>query len=231
MAKYLKKLLGRLPPTAQNSIRRRKVLWDLARGRFSAGEPEFDRLAEWVRSGDVVIDVGANVGQYAVRLSELVGSTGRVIALEPVPDTISILSSVVAKLPLQNVTIVGAAANDVSGLVPLSVPSFRSGLRNFYQANIVGGELSLMSCVAFRLDDLLAGMPEVTFLKIDAEGADSQVVRGARRTIEASRPVLVVEALEAAEARWLIGLGYAESSLPGSPNKVYVHSSEGRRSP
>lgn len=231
LSTYLKRLVATLPRKTQYSIRRSKVLRDLASGKFSAGEPEFDRLAEWVRPGDLVVDVGANVGHYAVRLSKLVGSKGRVIALEPVPDTVSILSSVAAKLPLQNISIIGAAANDVSGLVPLSVPNFRSGLQNFYQANILGGESSQSSCVAFRLDDLLAGLPRMTFLKVDAEGADSRVVRGARRTIETALPVLVVEALETAEAQWLVGLGYSESTMPGSPNKVYVHSGNSCRSP
>ena len=52
----------------------------MTRGRFRSPEPEWDRLGEWLRPGDTALDVGANVGHYACRMSQLVGASGRVIA-------------------------------------------------------------------------------------------------------------------------------------------------------
>jgi precorrin-6B methylase 2 len=46
-------------------------------------DPELSRLADWVHEGDVVVDVGAHYGSYATALARLVGSSGRVIAVEP----------------------------------------------------------------------------------------------------------------------------------------------------
>ena len=94
-----------------------------------------DSLARLVSSGDWVIDIGANVGAYAYRLSELVGSTGRVFAFEPVPETMSLLAANLLRSPHQNVTLLNMAASDSTAVVRMNMPEFSSGLSNFYRAS------------------------------------------------------------------------------------------------
>ena len=76
----LKRLASRLPFPARQTLRAWKYWLQAASGHFRSDEPEFHQLQELVRTGDWVLDVGANVGQYTLRLSELVGKEGRVIA-------------------------------------------------------------------------------------------------------------------------------------------------------
>ena len=58
--------------------------------KFRTDEKEFDLLERWVTRGDWALDIGANVGHYTARLSEIVGISGRVITFEPVPETFGI---------------------------------------------------------------------------------------------------------------------------------------------
>ena len=181
-----------------------------------------------MKSGDIAVDVGANIGHYTVRWSSLVGTHGRVIALEPVMDTVAILASVIANLPLRNVTLIGSAANDVAGLCPLDVPSTKAGLQNFYQAHISRDTAAMPDCLAVRLVDLLEGLPRIALIKIDAEGADSSVLRGARGLIAKHPPLLIIESIADGETRWPTGCGYREYRAIGSPNRVYVHTGDVR---
>ncbi|HEY2015625.1 MAG TPA: hypothetical protein VGH38_19110, partial [Bryobacteraceae bacterium] len=68
----LKRIASHLPPAARQMLRAAKYRAEFAAGRFRSNEPEFQRLTEFVHPGDWVLDVGANVGQYTLRFSELV---------------------------------------------------------------------------------------------------------------------------------------------------------------
>ena len=76
----IRSLVSVLPRSLRSSLRSLHHRRQMARGRFRSPEPEWDRLGEWLRPGDTALDVGANIGHYACRMSELVGGTGRVIA-------------------------------------------------------------------------------------------------------------------------------------------------------
>ena len=93
MKELMKSIAARLPKKLQQSMKRRYFALQIRRGLFRTEEPEFNLASEILREGDWVLDVGANIGHYTVRFSELVGDKGRVIAFEPVPDTFEILSS------------------------------------------------------------------------------------------------------------------------------------------
>ena len=89
-----------------------------------------------MKPGDTVLDIGANIGHYTARLSNLVGANGRVIAFEPIPETFELLACNVARLAIQNVTLINAAACDSTTEVGMAVPGFESGLSNYYMAHI-----------------------------------------------------------------------------------------------
>src|SRR4051812_40887128 len=99
----------------------------MARGWFRSPEPEWDRMAEWLRPGETALDIGANVGHYTCRMSHLVGKGGRVFAFEPVPATFAALASNGKHFPFPNVTLLNAAAGDAVGMVGMSVPGGADG--------------------------------------------------------------------------------------------------------
>jgi ubiquinone/menaquinone biosynthesis C-methylase UbiE len=93
MKRRLKKLAARLPLRWQQELKRRYFANQIRKHSFRAPEPEFEMLSPMVSAGDWVLDVGANIGQYTLRLSELVGESGRVISFEPVPETFELLAA------------------------------------------------------------------------------------------------------------------------------------------
>ena len=112
------------------------------------GENNFIKPRDWV------IDIGANVGHYTKRFSDLVGPEGVVIAFEPVSETFSLLAANVQLFKFANVTLINAAASDELSLVGMKIPSFNTGLKNFYQAHveIVISESNFIKVITLKLD-------------------------------------------------------------------------------
>ena len=152
---------------------------------LSRAQPEADALScrQYIKPGDCVLDIGANIGVYSKLLSAWVGDSGLVHAFEPVAETFSYLSQNVRKLGLNNVVCHNAAVSSASGLGKMIV---RNG--NFYRAQLsdTGQEVGLVS-----LDDLFAG--DVSFIKCDVEGHEVRVIEGATKLIERCHPVWLME--------------------------------------
>lgn len=160
--------------------------------RKSSGEeePELAVLRQVVRPGDYVLDLGANFGRYTYHLSRLVGPSGRVFSMEPIPSTFEVLNSNVHKLGLGNVSCLNQAASDSAGFVRMEVPEYETGWKNFYEARIVsnGGTIR---CIT--LDERFIGLPRLDFIKCDVEGHEFQVLRAAKEVIQKFRPKWLIE--------------------------------------
>src|SRR5580704_1635191 len=154
-----------------------------------------DVLRQYAREGSLCVDVGANLGYFSIFMSRLVGGRGQVIAFEPMPDTVEMLRKNVLVNDLRNVTVVQAAASDVSGSVEFfsepsqSMTKTASMLNHRFQ-----GAAQTTIVPSVRLDDYFAGASRLPdFIKIDVEGAEEAVLNGARETLARGGPVLVVE--------------------------------------
>lgn len=107
-------------------------------GRFSeVHEPELKVVKHLVNLGDTVVDVGANVGWYTHYLSRLIGEKGRVISLEPIPETFWLLSVCAKWHRLSNATLVNAGASEEDKVGVMEVPFYEFGGENFYMAHVV----------------------------------------------------------------------------------------------
>jgi FkbM family methyltransferase len=212
-----KRLAARLPDRWQLELKRLHFARQIHRSTFVSGEPEFRMLDRLVAPGDWIIDIGANVGHYTRRFSELVGPQGRVLAFEPVPTTFALLAANVQLSPVANVSLVNAAVSDRLGVVGMALPTFATGLTNYYEAHISAdagdGPNVLTLCI-----DTLGIDRRIALVKIDAEGHEAQVLAGMQRLIAAHRPLLIVETRSADVVARLQSLGYAAERLPGSPN-------------
>lgn len=220
MTMWLKRVASRLPTRLQQELKRLHFRRQIRRGQFRTDEEEYRRLDQWVAQGDWVLDIGANVGQYTARLSELVGPQGRVIAFEPVPLTFELLAANVAALGRHNVTLLNAAASDATATVGMSVPSFDTGLQNFYEARVTGDETGVR--VITLAVDALQLPRRIGLAKIDVEGHELSVVKGMRHLLETDGPVLIVEGHSPQVAGYLESLGYAYSDFEGSSNRVFA---------
>ncbi len=131
-------------------------------------------LREVLRPGDVFVDVGANIGVLSLVASSIVGENGHVFAVEAHPKTVEYLRGNVRLNKTENVSIIHAAAGDREGTVHFT--SRRSDDQNCISNS--GPKVPLRT-----LDSLLPDVP-VRLLKIDVEGFELFVLRGAGRSLQ-----------------------------------------------
>lgn len=203
-----------MPPGTQERLKAIWYSYRIRRGRFRPKASDWAHLEEWIHPGATVIDVGANVGYYALKMAELAAPHGRVIALEPVPQTFRLLARNTAKL--QNVTLLNVAASDVSGIVNISIPMYKGWLHPSRAYIAESGT----PVVAVAIDGL--ELPEVALAKIDTEGHEYEVLSGMRRLLERDKPVLIVEGEDKRVKAMLTALGYSAHMFPESPNTIYT---------
>jgi FkbM family methyltransferase len=154
--------------------------------------------AELVRKGDVVWDVGANVGLFAFAAAFAAGPTGRVAAIEA-DDWLAALvrrSAQTAGPAYAPVEVLAAAVADRAGVLDLHIATRgRAGnhLGAVAGSTQTGGIREVRKVATVTLDGLLAAFPAPRLLKIDVEGAEALCLRGAGRLFAEVRPVLVCE--------------------------------------
>jgi FkbM family methyltransferase len=157
--------------------------WLLAR-QYRMQEPELRQVPVIVPQSLPAIDVGAWWGPWTYWLSRWVP---QVIAVEPQPRLAAFLERVAGA----NVKVVNAALSDAPGSVTLTVPSARRG-QDALASVEPGIEGETMTVPAHRIDDLAAD-GNFGFIKIDVEGHELAVLRGAEKVIERCTPALLIE--------------------------------------
>ena len=142
-----------------------------------------------LRGGQTVLDVGANVGYFTLLAAQTIGAAGTVVAVDPDAANLRLLRANVWRGGCDNVRIVAAAASDERGLLALRRNASNAG---DHQVHAQPGPGDVLVPVVV-LDDVLDGAP-VDVVKVDTQGVDHLVVRGLRRTLQASpRARLMVE--------------------------------------
>ena len=197
--------------------------WQIRKGIFLPHEPEYELLPQLITPGDWVVDIGANVGHYTKRFSELAGAKGRVIAFEPVPATFFLLSANVEVFVHPNVTLINAAVSDRTELVGMTIPKFSSGLTNYYRAALVPGRHSELSVLTLSLDSFCF-YHRLALIKIDTEGHEKSVLSGMEQVLKNCRPILIIETSSGKIIDKLSALGYIPNKLKNSPNILFIPS-------
>lgn len=161
-------------------------------------EARVQRVYERLLSpGDVAIDVGAHLGRHLFPMARRVAPTGRVIAFEPLPACRERL-----KLTLDEgyadlqpiVTIHGCALAEASGPAEFVVAREAlaySGLRQ--RTYDVPTTVERIPIEVRRLDELAVDLSSLTYVKVDAEGGELHILRGASQTIARFRPTVTFE--------------------------------------
>jgi FkbM family methyltransferase len=151
-------------------------------------EPELRFFAERLKPGDAFVDVGANFGLFAVLASRRVGSSGKVHAFEPWRPSAANLRQNVKLNDCGNVVIHECALSDRSGRAQFSVHEDcgRNSLGRL--ENAANAEVEVQ-----KLDVVLGDGAIVDWMKIDVEGAEELVFRGAGETLQRCLPAIVFE--------------------------------------
>lgn len=174
-----------------------RVNESLRRWRTDGEEAVMRVIRELLKPGDTFVDVGANFGLHTMLAASCVGPSGRVIAIEPVPANLRLLER---NLELNGfssrVTVVAKAASDAANR-RVTLHGVQEGVS--VAASMRPGEAQSGDVVAdtTTLDQCLAeSVPPARLIKIDVEGAEHSVIRGAARTLSGPRPALLVEVHE-----------------------------------
>jgi FkbM family methyltransferase len=162
---------------------------------FGFADPVLETLSKLARPGDVVADVGANIGFYSGVLAQRVGSTGSVHAFEPNPATHAWLAAHVRDNRLSNVRCHALALADVEQELTLNEfggsDSGKASLRPDGAGQVIAGPV-----VDVRsLDGWFAQSGErgIDLIKVDVEGYEPEMLLGAARTIREFLPIICLE--------------------------------------
>ena len=146
-------------------------------------------------SRGVFIDVGSHIGKYTVRVARDLRGTGRVISIEPEPHNFSLLEQNIALNNLHNVSIFKGACSAEDGQTTLYIDGTATTLHSIHNNP---GLRKTTQCIVstWKLDTLLKtlGINRVDLIKIDTEGAELDVLKGARHTLATHHPKIVFEA-------------------------------------
>ncbi|MEJ0044207.1 MAG: FkbM family methyltransferase [Rhizomicrobium sp.] len=181
----LKKYLEQNMPRAAHRLRSINQL------QLHLREPEIAILKTFVDPQGIVIDVGANVGIFSEFFAARLGAK-KVLAIEP----IATLAEYLRKVLPANVEVLNLAFSDHAGETKIRIPQRGNtefdGWATIEAANVLSGLQYREETVTLaRLDDRVAG--KVGFIKIDVEGHEAAVLRGAERVLRESRPNLLIE--------------------------------------
>jgi FkbM family methyltransferase len=149
------------------------------------------RMRSLLEPGATMVDVGASFGFFTVLAGRKVGPAGRVIACEPGRQNQSVLLLNLVANNLDNVVVHPVAVSDAAGVLLYS-PAGANGAVSAFDGN--PELLASNDLVAARtLDELLVAEQRVDVIKVDVEGAEGRVFRGAKATLERFRPAIFFE--------------------------------------
>jgi len=165
---------------------------------------EMNFLNRFLRSGDVVADVGANIGAYALLAATLVGPEGTVVAFEPDPYNIDRFRRLLQRNALSQLCIVEVAVGACDSTLVL-----KAGKDTL--SNIVVSQQEGIPVRAVSLDTYFSGLQPPIFIKVDVEGYEEPVVRGSLSLIRSGFPLVWQLELGNLSAHY----GYSERSIAG----------------
>jgi len=202
-------------------LRLNKGLW--VRNPLITERHQLGVIHSWIRPGDTVYDIGANIG-YVLRFMVGICGAGRGFAFEPVPFNRALLEKNIKLGGLeQRVKVFPCAVGDRDGEVEFTLDEYTGATGRIDSVREDGAswqdrwgiEARKVKVPLVSIDNLMARgeIAAPRMMKIDVEGAEEFVIAGARRTLEEHKPRLVMELHTLEEARrtmrLLDGLGYA----------------------
>lgn len=179
-----------------NNIKLFKILFDFLIGKSYEVSPVLPLL---ISKEDIVLDIGANMGQFACRFNKIIAKSGHVYSFEPVSFNYSSLKKMKRILGLKNVSIINCAVSDQNGIETIRIPYFSNGL-------VIGTQSTLNKSIEFKnfqeenvtvktidtiVDEL--NIEKVDFIKSDTEGNEIKVLNGGYKTIISNLPSLYLE--------------------------------------
>jgi len=169
--------------------------------RYLSGYPEpgvQEEILNHLRPGGCFYDVGAHIGFYSLLAARLVGKGGHVVAFEPDPANAAVLQENIARNDLGQIEVVPVALWSRCGVVAFrrsasEHPEVSSRRGAVVSANGRARSDDTIEVQAMTLDAFAENQPLPTMVKIDVEGAEVEVLKGAQKVTSQTRPALLLE--------------------------------------
>jgi len=164
------------------------------RYRLRTEKPEINFLLRHLRSGQVVLDIGAHKGAYTYWMSNRVGKSGHVYAFEPQPPLNQYLSGIAKRSKHQNIHVETMALSSKESETTMNIPGGKpspsaslkvSGSNNGTQINVHATTLDNFT--------LLRKLKSIDLIKCDVEGHELDVLLGGKSVLERYKPVILLE--------------------------------------
>lgn len=191
---------------------------------------DYDRKITWLcrhllRTGDNALDIGANLGVVTMTMARAVGPTGKVHAFEPNPAMQSFIEASRERNGYSQVTLHKIGLGDTNTELDLFVPQSNFGMGSFVSAGRERSGIQTVRCPIDTLDDVVqrVGLTSIRLIKIDVEGFEESVFKGATNVLARTRPhAIIMETNEHSNCRFrdrgpvaiLLKNGYRFLALP-----------------
>ena len=161
---------------------------------------DFEIFQKYVKKGDNVLDIGANIGYFTLMLAKLVGPTGKVFAFEPDPRNISLLKKNIETNGYQNVVVVPKAVSNVNEKCTLFTSQSSFGQNRIYEPKKTKNQKYVpIESETILLDDFFKNnenIENISFVKIDVEGAEKFVLEGMNKILNLNKNIKIFSEID-----------------------------------
>lgn len=153
------------------------------------------RAKRFIKSGDHILDIGANLGYYSILFAKWTGTTGRIHSVEPIPVYNKIFAEKARKF--NNITLypyaLGAENRRVEMVMPLTGGYLHTGLPHISDPLRNSGEALNFEASMRNPDELFSDLERLDYVKCDVEGYEYEILKTMENIIARFRPILQVE--------------------------------------
>jgi FkbM family methyltransferase len=153
-------------------------------------EFETNLIKQEVKKGDVILDIGANIGYYTLIFAKLVGESGKVYAFEPDPTNFALLKKNIEANGYNNVVLIQKAVSNKSEKIKLYISKENRGDHRIYPS-YESRQTVEIECV--RIDDY--NIPKVDFIKMDIQGSELGAIQGMENLLNLNQPLTLITEL------------------------------------
>ena len=147
-------------------------------------------VRQYLKEGNIVLDIGANIGYYTLIFAQLVGERGKVIAFEPEPYLMNILAKNVELNGYTNISLVQKAVSNQRGTATLQLDEFANVDHRLYDASPVGTAIQVET---IKIDDCFPVEEKtVDFIKMDIQGSEGRALAGMKGILERNRTLVLI---------------------------------------
>lgn len=228
MQKLIRYIIGKFSDNAQTVLAIISFLYQKKRSSLKSSEEEWVMLDNLINDGDWVLDVGANIGRYTLRMSDLVGESGQVISFEPMKKSFTILSCLVYFSKAKNVSLFNVAISNKTSFIEMKEDFSEVHTPYLFHTNTASAQVfddnpDNLKCIAISIDDLNIKHP-ISLVKVDVEGSELDVCIGMQQLLKKDKPLLIIEDNSSEVIEFVTSLGYkSKKTSQNSRNVIFYY--------